>query len=116
MPGHHKPGTGTYYPAMLKPLGSVPPGSGHLDIDINLITTPLPDEYNKRLHHILDSTSTHNYEHHHKEMGICKPSIISALPKSICVPKCFPVDTMHLFRLNISQLLVSLWHGTIDHA
>ena len=55
MPGHHKPGAGTYYPAMLKPHGvALPPGSGHSDIDINLITTPSPDEYDKRLRHVLN--------------------------------------------------------------
>jgi hypothetical protein len=100
---------------MLKPHGSVPPGSSHLDIDINLITTPSVDEYNKRLHHVLGSTSVREYEHCCRETGICKPSIIFALPKTIPVPKCFPADTMHLFGLNISQLLVSLWRGNIDH-
>ena len=116
MQGRHKPGAGTYYPVMLKPNGSVPSGSGHQDVDINLITTPSPDEYNERLHHVLGSTSIREYERRRKETGICKPSIVSALPKSIPVPKCFPADTMHLFALNISQLLISLWRGSIDHA
>jgi hypothetical protein len=100
---------------MLKPHGSVPPGSSHPDIDINSITTPSSDKYNARLYHVFGSTSTCKYEGHRKETGICKPSIISALPKSIPVPKCFPADTMHLFGLNLSQLLVSLWRGSIDH-
>ena len=112
MPGRHKPGMGTYYPAMLKPHGSVPHGSSHPDIDINSITVPSLDEYNKRLCHVLGSTSVHR----HRETGICKPLIVSALSKTIPVPKCFPADTMHLFELNISQLLVSLWRGNIDHA
>jgi len=116
MPGCHKPGAGTYYPTMLKPHGAVPSGSGHPDVNINLITTPLPDKYNKRLCNVLGSTSNHEYVRHCKENGICKQSIVSALPKSIAVPKCFPVDTMHLFALNISQLLISLWHDSIDHA
>lgn len=55
------------------------------------------------------------YECRHKKIGICKLSIIFALPKSIPVPKCFPMDTMHLFGLDISQLLISLWCGNIDH-
>ena len=115
MPSHHKPGAGTYYPAMLKPHGSLSSGSSHPDIDINLISIPSLDEYNERLQHILSSISTHKYEHHHRETGICKPSIISALPKTIPVPKCFPANTMHLFGLNLGQLLVALWHGSIDH-
>ena len=116
MPGHHKPGAGTYYPAMLKPNGSVPSGSSHPDVDINLITVPSPDEYNERLRLVLSSTSTNEYMQNHRETGICKPSIVSTLPKSIPVPKCFPADTMHLFALNISQLLISLWRGSINHA
>ncbi|KAF8240387.1 hypothetical protein L208DRAFT_1539389, partial [Tricholoma matsutake] len=116
MPGCHKPGVGNYYPAMLKPHSTLPPGSSHMDIDINSITTPSLEGYNKRLHYVLGSTSTHGYERHRKETGICKQSIVSALPKSIPVLKCFPVDTMHFFGLNISQLLVSLWRGGIDHA
>jgi len=116
MPGRHKPGAGTYYPAMLKPNGSVPSGSSHPDVDINLITVPSPDEYNERLRLVLSSTSTNEYVQNRRETGICKPSIVSALPKSIPVPKCFPADTMHLFALNISQLLISLWRGSIDHA
>ena len=115
MLGRHKPGAGTYYPVMLKPHGSLPSGSGHQDVDINSITTPSPDEYSKRLYHVLGSTSTHEYERRRRETGICKPSIVSALSKSIAIPKCFPADTMHLFALNISQLLISLWRGNIDH-
>ena len=115
MPSCHKPDAGTYYPAMLKPHGSLPSGSSHPDIDINSISIPSLDEYNNRLQHVLSSTFTCEYEHCHRETGICKPSIISALPKTIPVPKCFPADTMHLFGLNLGQLLVALWHGSIDH-
>jgi len=119
MPGRHKPGAGTYYPAMLRPHGdpsALPPGSAHPDVSINSITTPSPAEYNERLCRVLGSTSTYEYVNNRKETGICKPSIISALLKAIPVPKCFPADTMHLFVLNISQLLISLWRGSIDHS
>ena len=117
MPGRHKPGAGTYYPMMLKPHSPILPlRSSHPDININSITIPSSEEYNEWICYVLDSTSMCDYEHCHKGTGICKPSIVSALPKSIPVPKCFPADTMHLFKLNISQLLVSLWRGGIDHA
>jgi hypothetical protein len=69
----------------------------------------------KRFCHVLGSTSTCEYKCHHKETGICKPLIVSALLKSIPVLKYFSADTMHLFMLNISQLLISLWCGSIDH-
>jgi hypothetical protein len=117
MPGHHKPSAGTYYPAMLKPHDAeLPPRSSHQDFDINSITTPSPDEYNERLCYILSSISTHKYACHHKETRICKPSIVSTLPNSIPILKCFSADTMHLFMLNISQLLISLWCGSINYA
>jgi len=116
MPRCHKPGVGNYYPMMLKPHGTLSSGSSHADININSITTPLPEEYSERLHYVLGSTSHCDYECCCKKTGICKPSIVSALPKSIPVPKCFPADTMHLFGLNLSQLLVSLWCGSINHA
>ena len=115
MPGRHKPGAGTYYPVMLKPHGPLPSGSTHPDIDINSIAIPSLDDYAERLQHVLCSKSTREYERRRRETGICKPSIVSALPRSIPVPKCFPADTMHLFGLNISQLLVGLWRGSIEH-
>ena len=118
MPGCHKHGAGTYYPAMLKPDGpdeTLPRGSRHPDININSIATPSVGNYTERLHHVLGSKSIHEYEQRRRETGVCKPSIVSALPKSVPVPKCFPADTMHLFGLNLSQLLVSLWRGSIEH-
>ena len=115
MPGRHKPGIGTYYPAMLRPNGKVPKGSSHADINVTQIATPLVESYNERLNYLLVSASSRQYEKRRRETGIRKPSIVSGLPKSIPAPKCFPADTMHLF-LNISQLLVSLLHGSIEHS
>jgi len=118
MQGQHKPGIGTYYPVMLCPNGDlddIPPGSHHPSISIESIQTPSAHEYNDKLEYVLTSRSTRQYELRRCNTGICKPSIVSALPKSFPVPKCFPADTMHLFGLNLCQLLIPLWQGTIDH-
>jgi len=102
---------------MLWPQGDgVPAGSSHADIDVTKISAPLLESYNERLDSVLAATSSRSYKRCRRETGICKPSIVSGLPKSIPVPKCFPADTMHLFGLNLGQLLVSLWRGTIDHS
>lgn len=115
MHGRHKPGCATYYPVLLKPRGPLPKNSSHPDIDINAITLPEVEEYNKRLNYVLTSSSQYQYEQRRKETGISKPSLLSGLPKSIPVPKCFPADTMHLYGLNIPTLLMDLWQGKIDH-
>ncbi|KAI0280724.1 hypothetical protein BC826DRAFT_889494, partial [Russula brevipes] len=117
MQGRHKPGIGTYYPAMLRPDGDdIPPGASHPSISIESILPPSTHEYNKKLEHVLASPSARQYEIRRRDTGIRKPSIASALPKAFPVPKCFPADTMHLFGLNLCQLLIPLWRGTIDHA
>lgn len=47
-----------------------------------------------------------------------KPSILSGLLSklTIPVPNCFSLDFMHLPSLNIPELLISLWHGTLKHS
>jgi hypothetical protein len=116
MPGRHKPGVGMYYPAMLKPEGpGLPSGSNHPDININQIATPSSESYYKNLHYVLASPSVRQYEARRRETGIRKPSIVEGLSKTFSIPGCFPADTMHL-ELNIAQLQVALWRGTIEHS
>jgi hypothetical protein len=116
MPGRHKPGVGMYYPVMLKPDGDgIPTGSNHIDIDINQIAIPSSKSYFENLHHVLGSPSGRQYEARRRETGIRKPSIVEGLSKVFPIPGCFPADLMHL-GLNLSQLLVSLWRGTMEHS
>ena len=116
MPGRHKSGVGMYYPVMLKPDGpDIPSGSNNPDIDINKVMIPSSRSYYENLHHVLASPSVRQYEARRRETGIRKPSIVEGLPKTFPIPECFPVDTMHL-ELNIGQLQVSLWRGTIEHS
>ena len=116
MPGRHKSGVGMYYPVMLKPdRPDIPSGSNNPDIDINKVMIPSSRSYYENLHHVLASPSVRQYEARRRETGIHKPSIVEGLPKTFPIPRCFPADTMHL-ELNIGQLQVSLWRGTIEHS
>src|SRR5882762_10470684 len=36
-------------------------------------------------------------------------------PHLVHIPNCFPLDLMHLVSLNIPDLLLSLWRGTLYH-
>lgn len=48
--------------------------------------------------------------------GICKPSIFAGLQLHILgIPNMFPSDIMHLI-LNLADLLMALWRGTLDCA
>jgi hypothetical protein len=101
---------------MLKPDGDgIPTESNHIDIDINQIAIPSSKSYFKNLHHVLGSPSGRQYEARRRETGIRKPSIVEGLSKVFPIPGCFPADFMHL-GLNLSQLLVSLWRGTMEHS
>ena len=56
------------------------------------------------------------YKNRQLETGIVKPGIFLGLqPKhTLNIPRCFGYDIMHLVSLNIPDLLLSLWHGTIS--
>jgi hypothetical protein len=62
---------------------------------------------------VIASQDQGDYKHNQKDTGLSKPSILSGLnPKlSLPIPKSFTVDLMHLLFLNLSDLLISLWHG-----
>ena len=53
------------------------------------------------------------FQSNRKMTGICGPSIFSGLKKILPLPACFPVDLMHLIGLNLPDIFVKLWHGTI---
>ena len=44
------------------------------------------------------------------------PTILSGLPPNhiLSIPSCFPADLMHLVSLSIPDLLMNLWHGTVQ--
>ncbi|KAH9857737.1 hypothetical protein C2E23DRAFT_865488 [Lenzites betulinus] len=89
--GRHKPGCLHYYPALLRPTSALAPGCAYDNISLALI--PLPSLC--------------------RATGLCKPNIMSGLSQTLPVPFCFPLDLMHLTCLNIPDLFVNLWCGTI---
>lgn len=138
-PGRHKPGLGTYYPAYHHPLDcSLPDGkcnhrdeelynrdwdepadalferyvcslSLSSDIDLTLIET----RYNSAVRKLIAARNPTQFKAVRLETGLCKPSIFTAIPRSLGVPRIFPSDLMHLVCLNITDLLLSLWRGSL---
>ncbi|KAG1859452.1 hypothetical protein C8R48DRAFT_673988 [Suillus tomentosus] len=115
--GRHKPNGTHYYPALLKPLGQCATGSDHADISMFRLPPGGSQEYADNLRHLVSSPSQRQLEMHSIETGITKPPLILGLNPSHClgVPNCMTTDIMHLAG-NLSDLLMSLWHGTIDCA
>jgi hypothetical protein len=111
LPGRHKPGTGHYYPALLKPSDCNHPGSSHDDIDINAINSPDDKRYQGDLRLLLSSTNSDQHAQRRRETGISKPSIFQGLDRILPLPKCFPGDLMHQPVINLCDLLISLWRG-----
>ncbi|EIW62750.1 uncharacterized protein TRAVEDRAFT_34095 [Trametes versicolor FP-101664 SS1] len=114
LPGRHKPGCPHYYPALLKPLGDPVPGCDHNDISLASIPLPSVQAYQRNLQLLLSARSEAQFKQLRKATGLCKPSIVSGLPRALPVPTCFPLDMMHLTCLNLPDLFLSLWRGTIQ--
>lgn len=116
MKGRHKPNAGHYYAVHLRPNHYSVADCNHPDFDFSTIPQPLsPDEYQANLSIINTSTNQTDYELNRKETGLSKPSILSGLNQRFMLPlpRCFSVDLMHLLSLNLGELLIPLWRGTL---
>ena len=105
-----------YFPALLKPLNYNVLGCTHGDIDVKNLLVPLCERYHKNLCIVISSSNNSQYRAQHLETGISKPSIFSGLDPSstLGLPHSVGSDIMHLAALNLMDLMISLWHGTID--
>ncbi|KAJ3756995.1 hypothetical protein EV360DRAFT_71506 [Lentinula raphanica] len=110
-----------YYPARLKPDNYNVVGSNHPDVDIDDILLHFTSEnaskrYQENLNHLIASPNKTQYANRRLETGIVKPSIFSGLSQShiLGIPAIFSGDCMHLPALNMTDLYLSLWRGTID--
>ncbi|KIK76132.1 hypothetical protein PAXRUDRAFT_170804, partial [Paxillus rubicundulus Ve08.2h10] len=67
------------------------------------------------LKELISSPNQTQYNKHKMSMGITKaPLILGMSPScSLGVPYCMTTNIMHLAS-NLSDLLISLWHGMID--
>jgi hypothetical protein len=115
MKGRHKPSSGHYYAAHLKPNHYTIADCNHPDIDIRNLSPISTEHYQAKLAKLIASTDQTDYEKNRKETGISKPSIFSALVERFTfpVPRCFSLDLMHLLFINLGELLIPLWRGTI---
>lgn len=114
MKGCHKLSSGHYFAAHLKPNGYAIAGCNHADFDFHSFQFQLsPEEYQASLALVVNSTDQRDHEKNRKLTGISKPSILSGLHPSymLPIPLCFTLNVMHLFGLNIGELLIPLWRG-----
>ncbi|KAE9395694.1 hypothetical protein BT96DRAFT_942217 [Gymnopus androsaceus JB14] len=74
-----------------------------------------PKEYEEALAKLKAAKDNEAYENIWKETGLSKPSILSGLHPNLMlpIPKCFGLDLMHLLCLNMEDLLLCLWRGTM---
>ena len=114
MQGCHKPGSGHYYAAHLCPHGT---NNDHPNFDFrnSAQLVDLHGDYDENMAKLLASSNQAEYKQNRKHTGLSKPSIVSGLRKSLTlsVPKCFTVDLMHLLFLNVGELLILLWRGSL---
>jgi hypothetical protein len=104
---------GHYFPACLRATGPALEGSDHDDIDPAQIayTSCTPAEYRGRVRVLYQARTQADFEEARKKAGISKRSIIKGLKHRAHMPDCLTVDTMHVFGLNITELLVMLFRG-----
>ena len=105
-----------YFSALLKPVNYDVKGCTHRDVDIRYLLRPSYDQYKINLCHLVTSSNESQYHTQHLAIGILKPSIFSGLSSSstLALTKSAGSDIMHLGMLNLSDLMISLWRGTID--
>jgi hypothetical protein len=105
-----------YFPALLKPLNYEVEGCTHADINIQYLPSPSRKQYNINLHYLVMSPNERQYHARHLATRISKPSIFSGLDRSFTLglPYSAGSNIIHLGALNLSDLMISLWRGTID--
>jgi hypothetical protein len=88
----------------------------HADIDIRSLLKASSEVYAANLRYMVMSCNDAQYKSRRLVTGILKPSIFSGLNPlaTLGLPKSAGSDIMHLAALNLSDLMLSLWHGTID--
>ncbi|KIJ06354.1 hypothetical protein PAXINDRAFT_92119, partial [Paxillus involutus ATCC 200175] len=114
--GRHKEGIGIYYPALQKPDNYDVAGCDHADVDPHSIRPVDSGLYLQNLRYLLQSRSEAQYKQRRLETGISKPSLFLGFHPDCMfgVPVCFGSDIMHLVSLNIPDLFINLWRGTIE--
>lgn len=105
----------------LKPDNYNLDGCDHGDVDLEGILSRLNSQtathsYFNDLKKILIVDSKVQYKRTQLETGICKPTIFLGLhpDHTLPIPSLFAGDSMHLASLNVPNLFLALWRGTIS--
>jgi hypothetical protein len=117
MPGQHECQGKHYCPALLRPSNYNVDSSMHGDVNVRNIPEASCEQYQLNLCILMASPNEAQYRSRHLETGILRPSIFSGINHSntFGLPKSAGSDIMHLGALNLLDIMISLWHGTIDY-
>ncbi|KIL69013.1 hypothetical protein M378DRAFT_71096, partial [Amanita muscaria Koide BX008] len=90
-PRRHKPGVAMHYPAALQPQNHDHRSYFHPDVDINTVSQPNTNEYDKNLRIVLGAATATAYKERRLETGISRPSICLGLQATmtLAIPTCF---------------------------
>lgn len=113
--GRRQDGKPHYYPVMNLPTNYNLAGCSHPDVDPENLSQPSEHEYLDNLALLLGSRNETDFKEQRKKTGICKPSLFSGLLRKhmLSIPGCFPGDIMHWASLNWTDLVISLFRGTL---
>ncbi|PCH44326.1 hypothetical protein WOLCODRAFT_76994 [Wolfiporia cocos MD-104 SS10] len=115
--GRHKPGSGYYYPACLKPDNYDVANCSHEDVKLQILdSVEASKQHYDNLTCVLGARTDREFQKLRLETGIAKPSLFGGLPlrSTLGLLACFPADIMHLVAINIPDLFISLWCGMIQ--
>ena len=115
--GHRKEHSTHYYPALLCPHDHIVPGTDLHDFNVFNLPEGSSSDYGDNLKKIISVHNQTQWDKMKTETGLTKPPLILGLDptRSLGVPLSITPNIMHLAN-NISDLLISLWHGTMDVA
>ena len=114
--GRHKAGGPHYYPALLRPLNYALPGCDHNNIDVYNLPKASSGLHTDNLNRLLQCETDVQFKSIWKDTGLCKPSLFLGhdARHSSGLPGCLAIDQMHVIAINLPDLLIGLWRGTID--
>ena len=104
-----------YYPVCPKPDNDTIPDNNCDNVNLSKLASNNFSNYNKSLELLSSSHTLAKYKQHWLSTDIVKPGIFLGLQRDhmLDIPRCFGYDIMHLISLNLLDLLLSLWCGTI---
>jgi hypothetical protein len=113
--GRRVAGEKRYYPVHLKPLDYTVEDCDHDNYNFARLPVRPAHEYSNNVARVAAATTIGEYNDLRKDTGIVAPSLFSGLDPDhmLRIPGCFAGDLMHLIALNITQLFLILWRGTM---